>query len=190
MLTQDIHDSLARDLNKRYGHVLSVRCDYTLRLLQGEHKHVKKWLSNREVIESALPLLTDKPPATPVTHILFTIHRELHWVLAILDLKKKQFTHLDSMNGGQPENDQAKEELHTLKTHLNLAGDASIPWAPDSFPDVPQQVGGVDCGIFTLAWSTCIGLGVDPAEVKQEHMSNLRQRFLLRLLLPAEDDAT
>jgi hypothetical protein len=191
MISQDLHDSLARDLNKRYRHVLSVKCDYTLRLLQGEHKHVNRWLSNKEVIDSALPLLTDQAPTTPVTHILFTIHRDLHWVLAVLDLKNKQFTHLNSLNSGEPDDDEAKDELDLLKTHLNLAaGDTSIPWAPDQFPDVPQQVGGVDCGVFTLAWSTCVGLGVDPAEVKQDHMPNLRQRFLLRLLLPAEDTLT
>jgi Ulp1 family protease len=154
-----------------------------------ENNHVKKWLSNREVVEFALaPLTGQLAPENPVTHILFTIHRELHWVLAVLDLKQRQFTHLDSMNGGEPANDGAKSELNALKTHLNIAaGDSIIPWAPDLFPDVPQQVGGVDCGVFTLAWSTCIGLGVDPAEVRQEHMGNLRQRFLLRILLPAED---
>ena len=107
-------------------------------------------------------------------------------MLAVLDLPHKQFTHLNSMNNGKPTDDLAEDELNALKTHLNLvAGDTSIPWAPDQFADVPQQVGGVDCGVFTPAWSTCIGLGVDPAEVKQEHMTNLRQRLLLRLLLRA-----
>jgi Ulp1 family protease len=113
----------------------------------------------------------------------------MHWVLAILDLRNKQFTHLNSLNDGVPDSALAKMELDNLKTHLSLAaGDnKSIPWAPDLFPDIPQQRGGVDCGVFTLAWSTCVGLGVNPAEVKQEHMSNLRERFLLRILLPSED---
>jgi hypothetical protein len=185
-----VHDSVARDLNKRYPHVLSVRCDYTRRVVQGEHAHVRKWLSNQEVLESALPRLTDQPaPTSPITHIVYTIHRQMHWVLAILDLRNKQFTHLNSLNDGVPDSALAKMELDNLKTHLSLAaGDnKSIPWAPDLFPDIPQQRGGVDCGVFMLAWSTCVGLGVNPAEVKQEHMSNLRERFLLRILLPSED---
>jgi hypothetical protein len=192
-LSQDLHDSLARFLNRRYPHLLCVKTDYTSKLLEGEHRHVRKWLSNREVLEAALPRLTDQPaPTSPVTHILFTIHQPSHWVLAILDLTRKQFTHLNSLNDGEPDSAGAKSELDALKTHISQSTEdgAVIPWAPDLFPDIPQQRGGIDCGVFTQAWSACIGLGVDPAEVRQEHMSNLRERFLLRILLPAEDTLT
>ena len=95
----------------------------------------------------------------------------------------------------------AKKELDALKAFFSFYAEESpkaksqshlptgvIPWAPDKFPVVPQQVGGVDCGVFAHTWQHAIAHGEEPAIVTPEHMPALRRRFLFRILFSHEDD--
>jgi len=153
-----------------------------------------------ESIAEALPALLDQPHAHDACkYLAIPIHRPGHWVLAVLDVQKKQFWHLDSYQRGASEN-EARKELNTLQAFFNHhAGQARVPWQKhmllpttcsqqyaltDQRPLEEREPGG-DCGVFVIA--NAFALAEDHLQaVRQADMRTIRARIALRLIAHRE----
>lgn len=148
-----------------------------------EYELVRRWPLRAGVDISSLDL------------VLFPINLgNSHWVLAAIDLRRRQFVYLDSMYGAdnsgvlkhlrqwlydEVENKHGRERAEKMK--IDTWDDIERP----SY--LPRQGDDGSCGVFTLYVADYLELGKTPDFV-QEDISILRQRavlYLMRGSLPA-----
>lgn len=120
-----------------------------------------------------------KRPLLDLDTVLFPINvGNTHWTLGVIDVAESTVSYLDSMGG----RDAAFGT--TLQSYLNaVANDMGRPrrsWRV-TYPRVPQQSNGFDCGVFVCAMAHSLSLGLAPA-ITQAEMPAMRQRILLASL--------
>jgi sentrin-specific protease 1 len=93
--------------------------------------------------------------------ILIPVHLGLHWTLAVIDMTCKEVRYYDSMNGNNHEclrslRNYLRDEYADKKNgaQLNLT-----EWNCLHVKDVPQQMNGSDCGMFTCKYAEYISRG-------------------------------
>ena len=147
--------------------------------------------------EIMLPRLTGcesqfSAPANLPAQLLVPIHRRdtSHFILAVLNIDQKQWTHLDSFHSGNQSSDlRAQSELDKLKAWFaHHAKGRGISWSSDILTrntPAQQTLGSVDCGVFVIAWAYALANGLD---VVHQHpfcasqMSTIRLRLAQRIL--------
>jgi len=196
----DIINAAFRDLNSAQSVVLALPTYWAEKLLNAPFDDIAGWRATTESIAEALPALLDQPHSHDACkYLAIPIHRPGHWVLAVLDVQKKQFWHLDSYQRGASEN-EARKELNTLQAFFNHhAGQARVPWQKhmllpttcsqqyaltDQRPLEEREPGG-DCGVFVIA--NAFALAEDHLQaVRQADMRTIRARIALRLIAHRE----
>jgi sentrin-specific protease 1 len=137
-----------------------------------EYKAVRRWTTPRKIGYSLIDC--DK--------IFVPIHKEIHWCLAIIDMKEKKFQYLDSLGGDDAHvldvlaryiTDEAKD-----KTGKDL--DVSS-WEMELVEDLPQQENGSDCGMFMIKYADFHSRGL-PLSFFQTHMPYFRKRTAKEIL--------
>lgn len=173
--------------------IVEVRTTYSV-WAEKSHEHTKNWqLTN--TFERVLPHLGD--PASPVAKLLLLIHRrsEGHWTMGVLDVRRAQFSYLDSWN---PRLAKAKSALQPLKLWFDAKAPQQIPWHQDLYlvparGVIPKQYGGanpndryagVDCGIFAIlfALAECQGVDLRTHPFCQQDVETMRKRLGLTLV--------
>jgi hypothetical protein len=182
--------------------VLGINTQWTERAIEFAPQELDNWTLTKELKRMVLPgLLGQGQEPTDCRLLAFPVHRVGHWVLAVLNVQTKQFTHLDSwQRSGTVE--AARKELNALQNIFNhLAGNARIPWLPHvCAPAVAQQYEledqgralehrrpAGDCGLFLIAWAFATVDG-NLHTVDQRSMRSVRQRIALRLLARRQED--
>lgn len=137
-----------------------------------DYKAVRRWTTQRKIGYSLMDC--DK--------IFVPIHKEIHWCLAIIDMKAKKFQYLDSLRGSDAHvldvlvkyiMDEAKD-----KTGQDL--DVSS-WEIQLVEDLPQQENGSDCGMFMIKYADFHSRGL-PLSFFQTHMPYFRKRTAKEIL--------
>lgn len=137
-----------------------------------DYKAVRRWTTQRKIGYSLMDC--DK--------IFVPIHKEIHWCLAIIDMKAKKFQYLDSLRGSDAHvldvlvkyiTDEAKD-----KTGQDL--DVSS-WETQLVEDLPQQENGSDCGMFMIKYADFHSRGL-PLSFFQTHMPYFRKRTAKEIL--------
>ncbi|CAL1282491.1 unnamed protein product [Larinioides sclopetarius] len=115
--------------------------------------------------------------------ILFVpLHLGMHWALCVVDNRTKKIKYYDSMQGTDD------HCLRTLQNYLvaEMKEKLSIVMDPNAYSleivkDIPQQMNGSDCGMFTLKYAEYISRDV-PITFSQEHMQYFRRRMVIEIL--------
>ena len=95
---------------------------------------------------------------------------ESHWVLATnMNCKEKQINIYDSNRSGDVSLDTKEAIASMVKT--------SHPYFFLTFPDVQQQAGDSDCGLYTLAFAYTLCSGTDPAKISYKQ-AEFRPHFM------------
>ncbi|KAF0887821.1 hypothetical protein E2562_004042 [Oryza meyeriana var. granulata] len=108
-----------------------------------DYKSVKRWTTRRrlgyELIEC------DK--------IFVPVHKDVHWCLAIINMKERTFQYLDSLGGvdHQVSRVLARYIAEEVKDKSNEEIDISS-WEEDLADYIPLQQNGWDCGMFMLKY--------------------------------------
>eukprot|EP00249_Psilotum_nudum_P014522 c24862_g2_i1 orf=1-1755(-) len=104
-----------------------------------DFKAVKRWTTQKKLGYNLLEC--DK--------IFVPIHKDIHWCLAIINIREKKFEYLDSLKG------QDRNALDVLARYIvdeakdKLGKDLHVNTWERSFPfDIPKQLNGCDCGMF------------------------------------------
>ncbi|CAM0907395.1 unnamed protein product [Alopecurus aequalis] len=113
--------------------------------------------------------------------IFIPIHRDLHWCLAVINMKEKTFHYLDSLGGMDYDAVRilARYIMDELKEKSNVDIDFSS-WleVPVS---LPMQYNGWDCGMFMLKFIDFYSRGLR-LSFSQEHMEYFRKRTAKEIL--------
>ncbi|GBM15115.1 Sentrin-specific protease 1 [Araneus ventricosus] len=115
--------------------------------------------------------------------ILFVpLHLGMHWALCVVDNRMKKIKYYDSMQGTD---DQCLRILQNYlvvekKEKLGIAMDPSA-YSLEIVKDIPQQMNGSDCGMFTLKYAEYISRDA-PITFSQEHMQYFRRRMVIEIL--------
>ncbi|RLN35518.1 sentrin-specific protease 1-like isoform X1 [Panicum miliaceum] len=119
---------------------------------------------------------------TECEKIFIPIHRDVHWCLAIINMKDKTFQYLDSLGGLGHDvlNVLARYIRDELKDKSNIEID-TCSWVVKASDCLPLQHNGWDCGMFMLKYIDFHSRGLEPF-FSQEHMMYFRKRTAKEIL--------
>ncbi|EAY90420.1 putative ubiquitin-like-specific protease 1B isoform X1 [Oryza sativa Japonica Group] len=114
--------------------------------------------------------------------IFIPIHRNVHWCLAIINMKDKTFQYLDSFGGMDHAvlRILARYIRDELNDKSNIQVDTSS-WLKISSDSCPLQQNGWDCGMFMLKFIDFHSRGIGLC-FTQEHMDYFRKRTAKEIL--------
>ncbi|XP_056007512.1 sentrin-specific protease 1-like isoform X3 [Ostrea edulis] len=132
------------------------------------HSSVKRWTRRVDIFSK--------------DYILIPVHLGMHWCLAVIDFKKKMIRYFDSMGGNNMACLNALKEylcaesLDKKKQKFDLTD-----WKTKIVKDIPQQMNGSDCGMFTCKFAEYITREAD-INFTQEHMPYFRKRMVYEIV--------
>ena len=154
-----------------------------------DYNKVRRWSTEKKL--GYLPIKCEK--------VIVPVHQGVHWVLAVVDLKRKVVSHYDSLLGKDREvvRNLIKWVVDEAKNKLNENWDIG-EWREEYPSEIPRQMNGSDCGMFMLNYARNIASFTDEDlrnsafTFHQRDMVNLRRRLVLEILkigleMPADD---
>ncbi|XP_032691166.1 sentrin-specific protease 1-like [Odontomachus brunneus] len=131
---------ITRGTTGKYPKVHAMNTFFYPKLLSGGHSSLKRWTRKVDVFAQDL--------------IVVPVHLDIHWCMSIIDFREKSILYYDSMGGSNP------KCLAALKQYLQ---DESLDkkkktydmsdWKLQSVKDIPQQMNGSDCGVFSCMFA-------------------------------------
>ena len=154
-----------------------------------DYNKVRRWSTEKKL--GYLPIKCEK--------VIVPVHQGVHWVLAVVDLKRKVVSYYDSLLGKDREvvRNLIKWVVDEAKNKLNENWNIG-EWREEYPSEIPRQMNGSDCGMFMLNYARNIASFTDE-DLKnnaftfhQRDMVNLRRRLVLEILkigleMPADD---
>lgn len=138
-----------------------------------DYKAVRRWTTQKKLGYSLLEC--DK--------IFVPIHKDIHWCLAVINLREKKFQYLDSLKG--QDLDALEALARYIKDEAKDKGAAEAVdtsgWKRDCPKNIPEQKNGCDCGMFMIKYADFLSRG-DELKFTQEDMPYFRKRTVLELL--------
>ncbi|XP_065863656.1 ubiquitin-like-specific protease ESD4 [Euphorbia lathyris] len=137
-----------------------------------DYKAVRRWTTERKL--GYFLIECDK--------IFVPVHRDIHWVLAIINRKEKKFQYLDSLKGRDFEALEflAKYFVDEVKDKCKKDIDVSN-WEREFLVDLPTQQNGFDCGVFMIKYADFYSRDIGLC-FSQEHMPYFRKRTAKEIL--------
>ena len=133
-----------------------------------DYNAVRRWTTKKKLGYDALAC--DK--------VIVPVHQAIHWVLAVIDLKAKRVTFMDSLHGG--DHGLGKDLIRWVKDETKNKREIDLDtsdWVVECPKDVPRQLNGHDCGVFMLKFADYIATGC-PLTFDQRNMEYFRRRII------------
>ncbi|XP_016954570.3 uncharacterized protein LOC108027574 isoform X2 [Drosophila biarmipes] len=158
-----------RSAKPELPNVYAMNTFFVPRLLQAGHAGVKRWTRKVDIFSKDV--------------IPVPVHcNGVHWCMAIIHLRNKTIRYYDSM--GKP--NQAvlnaleaylrEESLDKRKQPFDTSG-----FVIENVPNVPQQLNGSDCGVFSCMFAEYISRDV-PITFSQAEMEYFRRKMVLEIV--------
>lgn len=114
--------------------------------------------------------------------LVVPVHLKMHWCLAVIDFRDKTIRYYDSM--GHPNNDCLNDLLLYLKEEsvdkkkqpYDMTG-----WKLENVKDIPQQMNGSDCGVFSCMFAEYICRNAK-ITFSQQDMPYFRRKIVYEIL--------
>ncbi|RLN41377.1 putative ubiquitin-like-specific protease 1B [Panicum miliaceum] len=137
-----------------------------------DYKSVKRWTTHKKLGYGLIEC--DK--------IFVPVHKDVHWCLAIINMKENTFQYLDSLGGTDHNvlNMLARYIAEEVKDKSNKVIDTSS-WHEEIVDGIPLQQNGWDCGMFMLKYIDFHSRGLS-LSFSQEHMEYFRERTAKEIL--------
>ncbi|WVZ71181.1 hypothetical protein U9M48_019797 [Paspalum notatum var. saurae] len=137
-----------------------------------DYKAVRRWTTKRKLGYSLIEC--DK--------IFVPIHKEVHWCLAVINIREKKFQYLDSLGS------MDMKVLRTLARYIvdevkDKSGQQidALSWKQEGVKHLPLQENGWDCGMFMLKYIDFYSRDMD-LSFGQKHMCYFRRRTAREIL--------
>ncbi|KAL8578614.1 hypothetical protein ACOMHN_007072 [Nucella lapillus] len=138
------------------------------KLMSRGHDAVKRWTRRVDVFSHH--------------YLVIPVHLGVHWCLCVVFMKEKVIRYYDSMGGN---NNQC---LNAVRQYLydesvqkrNIRLDLS-EWSTETVKDIPQQMNGSDCGMFSCMYAESLTRGAN-ITFTQKDMPYFRRRMVYELL--------
>ncbi|XP_039812872.1 ubiquitin-like-specific protease ESD4 isoform X3 [Panicum virgatum] len=137
-----------------------------------DYKAVRRWTTKRKLGYSLIEC--DK--------IFVPIHKEVHWCLAVINIKDKKFQYLDSLGSMDMKvlRILARYFVDEVKDKSGQHIDA-LSWKQEGVKNLPLQENGWDCGMFMLKYIDFYSGNMDLI-FGQKHMRYFRKRTAKEIL--------
>ena len=152
-----------------YPQVYAMNTFFVPRLLQAGHGGVKRWTRKVDIFaKDVIPV--------PV-HV-----GGVHWCMAIIHMKNKTIRYYDSMGSPNPNVLKALEQYLRDESmqKRKLPFDTS-QFEIESVRDVPRQMNGSDCGVFSCMFAEYISRNRD-ITFSKKNMEYFRQKMILEIV--------
>ncbi|XP_055482180.1 sentrin-specific protease 2-like [Psammomys obesus] len=161
---------MERNQNQGYPALHAFNTFFYTKLKFGGYRSVKRWTRAVNLFAKEL--------------ILVPVHLDVHWSLVVTDLRKKSIVYLDSM--GQKRPDILELIFCYLQDESKARRNRDLSpseWKQYSMPaeEIPQQLNGGDCGVFTCKYADYISRG-QPITFSQQHMPLFRKKMVWEIL--------
>ena len=113
-----------------------------------------------------------------VERVFVPVHEHLHWTVLVVSPMARTIEYFDSLNG------ESKDHVARVRAWLaQELGEAYVEgeWTVVNSPS-PQQLNGLDCGVFAVTTAKMIMMGVDPRAYGPEDIPLQRRRMVAELL--------
>ena len=154
--------------NENWPNVYTMNTFFLPKLMKTGFDAIKRWTRKVDIFSFDI--------------ILVPVHLDVHWCLAVMNLKKKSVNFYDSM--GSDKNDILNALLNYLeKEHLHKK---SSPFDTSDFTlenvkEIPKQMNGSDCGMFTLKYAEYLSRNAS-ITFTQEDMPYFRRRMVYEIV--------
>uniref|UniRef100_J3KZR8 Ubiquitin-like protease family profile domain-containing protein n=1 Tax=Oryza brachyantha TaxID=4533 RepID=J3KZR8_ORYBR len=137
-----------------------------------DYKSVRRWTTKRKLGYSLIEC--DK--------IFIPIHKEVHWCLAVINIRDKKFQYLDSLGSMDMKalGILARYLVDEVKDKSGQHIDA-LSWKQEGVKNLPLQENGWDCGMFMLKYIDFYSRDMD-LSFGQKHMCYFRRRTAREIL--------
>ncbi|CAO2184627.1 unnamed protein product [Urochloa humidicola] len=137
-----------------------------------DYKAVRRWTTKRKLGYSLIEC--DK--------IFVPIHKEVHWCLAVINIRDKKFQYLDSLGSMDVKvlRTLARYFVDEVKDKNGQQIDA-LSWKQEGVKNLPLQENGWDCGMFMLKYIDFYSRDMDLI-FGQKHMRYFRKRTAKEIL--------
>lgn len=154
--------------NDNWPNVYTMNTFFLKKIQQQGYSMVRRWTRKVDIFSYDI--------------IFVPVHLDVHWCLAVINLKKKGVYFYDSMGS---------DKTDILKTLLNYLEDEhkdkkKSPFDTSGFEienvkDIPRQMNGSDCGMFTLKYSEYLSRNAS-ITFTQEDMPYFRSRLVYEIV--------
>ncbi|XP_055952387.1 uncharacterized protein LOC129988238 isoform X2 [Argiope bruennichi] len=126
--------------------------------------------------------LEDKKNIFEFDIVFVPLHLGMHWALCVVDNRTKKIKYYDSMQGTDDQSVRMVQNylVAEKKDKLDITMDPN-EYSIEMVKDIPQQMNGSDCGMFTLKYAEYLSRDV-PITFSQEHMQYFRRRMIFEIL--------
>ncbi|XP_031497842.1 ubiquitin-like-specific protease 1A [Nymphaea colorata] len=137
-----------------------------------DFKAVRRWTTQKKIGYALIEC--DK--------IFVPIHKEIHWCLAVINVREKKFQYLDSLGGRDSQvlkvlarylSDEVKDKTDKVMDFTS--------WEKEFVVDLPEQQNGWDCGVFMIKYADFYSRGLE-LSFSQEDMPYFRRRTAKEIL--------
>ncbi|XP_072953914.1 ubiquitin-like-specific protease ESD4 [Typha angustifolia] len=137
-----------------------------------DFKAVKRWTTQRKIGYSLIEC--DK--------VFVPIHKDIHWCLAVINVKEQKFQYLDSLGSVDTVvlRVLARYFMDEVKDKSGKQVDTRL-WKQEGVDNLPLQENGYDCGMFMLKYTDFYSRGLS-LSFGQEHMPYFRNRTAKEIL--------
>ncbi|XP_012286438.1 sentrin-specific protease 1 [Orussus abietinus] len=159
---------IARGSSDKFPTVHAMNTFFYPKLLAGGHSSLKRWTRKVDIFAQDL--------------VVVPIHLGIHWCMSIIDFRAKTINYYDSMGGSNQKcllalSQYLKEEsLDKKKKPYNLSD-----WKMECVKDIPQQMNGSDCGVFSCMFAEYI-CGNKKITFTQEDMPYFRNKMIYEIV--------
>lgn len=157
-----------RSEKENYPKAYAFSTFFYTKLKSGGHKNVKRWTRKIDIFAYDFNLIP--------------LHLGYHWALAVVDHQQKSVAYYDSMGGNEflcldILRDYLIEEKKDKKQDVLDPNE----WTFEIVKDIPPQMNGCDCGMFTIKYAEYITRGVK-ITFTQADIPFFRRRVMYEIL--------
>lgn len=159
---------IERGKNDKWPNVYAFNTFFYPKIRSGGQSSVRRWTKKVDIFSYDM--------------IFVPIHLQMHWCMAVIDFRVKNICYYDSMGSA---NKTCLESLYKYlqdehvdkkKKSLDVSG-----WKLINVKDIPQQMNGSDCGMFSCAFAEVLSRDAE-ITFSQENMPYLRRKMVLEIL--------
>jgi sentrin-specific protease 1 len=153
---------------KKYPSVYAMNTFFYPKLCSSGHSCLKRWTRKVDIFAKDL--------------IVVPIHLGVHWCLAIIDFRNKSIGYYDSMGSPNYKCLQVlKQYLYEESIDKKKITFDFLDWNFECIKDIPQQMNGSDCGVFSCMFAEYVCANRD-LNFSQEQMPYFRNKMVFEIL--------
>ena len=154
--------------NDNWPNVYAMNTFFLPKLMKTGYDSIKRWTRKIDIFSYDI--------------LLVPVHLDVHWCLAIINLKKKGVFFYDSM--GSDKNDILKALLKYLQSEHKNKKNSDFDTSDfhlENVKEIPKQMNGSDCGMFTLKYAEYLSRNAS-ITFTQEDMPYFRRRMVYEIV--------